>query len=50
MERSMPTATSSSRPDLWETYLEPKYRDRALRIVRDETAWKSSRSAASARR
>ncbi len=24
-------------PDLWETYLEPKYRDRALRIVRDES-------------
>jgi predicted TIM-barrel fold metal-dependent hydrolase len=23
-------------PDLWETYLEPKYRDRALRFVRDE--------------
>ena len=23
-------------PDLWETYLEPKYRDRALRIVRDQ--------------
>ncbi|MGZ6913716.1 MAG: hypothetical protein ACXVJS_19395, partial [Acidimicrobiia bacterium] len=23
-------------PDLWETYLEPKYRDRALRIVTDE--------------
>jgi len=23
-------------PDLWETYLEPKYRDRALRIVPDE--------------
>jgi predicted TIM-barrel fold metal-dependent hydrolase len=23
-------------PDLWETYLEPDYRDRALRIVRDE--------------
>jgi predicted TIM-barrel fold metal-dependent hydrolase len=23
-------------PDLWETYLEPKYRDRALRIVLDE--------------
>ncbi len=23
-------------PDLWENYLEPKYRDRALRIVRDE--------------
>lgn len=23
-------------PDLWETYLEPKYRDRAIRIVRDE--------------
>ena len=23
-------------PDLWETYLEPKYRDRALRIVHDE--------------
>jgi predicted TIM-barrel fold metal-dependent hydrolase len=23
-------------PDLWETYLEPKYRGRALRIVRDE--------------
>ena len=23
-------------PDLWETYLEPKYRDRALRIVADE--------------
>src|SRR3989440_528284 len=22
-------------PDLWETYLEPQYRDRALRIVRD---------------
>src|SRR6476660_3052287 len=22
--------------DLWETYLEPAYRDRALRIVRDE--------------
>src|SRR4029077_9354148 len=23
-------------PDLWETYLEPKYRDRALRLVPDE--------------
>jgi predicted TIM-barrel fold metal-dependent hydrolase len=23
-------------PNLWETYLEPRYRDRALRIVRDE--------------
>ena len=23
-------------PDLWETYLEPKYRDRALRFVRDD--------------
>jgi len=23
-------------PDLWETYLEPRYRDRALRIVLDE--------------
>ncbi|HWM21721.1 MAG TPA: hypothetical protein VNO51_18665, partial [Ilumatobacteraceae bacterium] len=23
-------------PDLWETYLEPKYRDRALRIVQDD--------------
>jgi predicted TIM-barrel fold metal-dependent hydrolase len=23
-------------PDLWETYLEPKYRDRALRIVLDD--------------
>ena len=23
-------------PDLWETYLEPRYRDRALRIVMDE--------------
>src|SRR5205814_8113501 len=23
-------------PDLWETYLEPKYRDRALRIIHDE--------------
>jgi uncharacterized protein len=23
-------------PDLWETYLEPKYRERALRIVRDD--------------
>jgi len=23
-------------PDLWETYLEPEYRDRALRIVRDD--------------
>ena len=23
-------------PDLWEQYLEPKYRDRALRIVPDE--------------
>jgi predicted TIM-barrel fold metal-dependent hydrolase len=23
-------------PDLWETYLEPKYRDRALRLVLDE--------------
>jgi hypothetical protein len=22
-------------PDLWEQYLEPKFRDRALRIVRD---------------
>ena len=22
--------------DLWETYLEPRYRDRALRIVKDE--------------
>ena len=22
--------------DLWETYLEPKYRDRALRIVKDD--------------
>ena len=33
---STPTATSSKPPDLWETYLEPKYRDRALRLVRDE--------------
>src|SRR6476646_5413461 len=24
-------------PDLWDTYIDPKYRDRALRIVRDET-------------
>jgi hypothetical protein len=24
-------------PDLWETYLEPQYRDRALRIVHDES-------------
>jgi predicted TIM-barrel fold metal-dependent hydrolase len=23
-------------PDLWETYLEPEYRDRALRLVRDD--------------
>ena len=23
-------------PDLWETYLEPQYRDRPLRIVLDE--------------
>src|SRR5881397_80796 len=23
-------------PDLWETYIDPKYRDRALRIVLDE--------------
>src|SRR3954470_4369225 len=23
-------------PDLWENYIDPKYRDRALRIVRDE--------------
>ena len=23
-------------PDLWDTYIDPKYRDRALRIVRDE--------------
>jgi predicted TIM-barrel fold metal-dependent hydrolase len=23
-------------PDLWESYLEPRYRDRALRIVRDD--------------
>src|SRR6185503_14354635 len=23
-------------PDLWETYLDPQYRDRALRVVRDE--------------
>src|SRR6185312_9130023 len=23
-------------PDLWESYLEPRYRDRALRIVLDE--------------
>ena len=23
-------------PDLWETYLEPSFRDRALRFVRDE--------------
>ena len=23
-------------PDLWETYLEPQFRDRALRIVRDD--------------
>ncbi|HVN29900.1 MAG TPA: hypothetical protein VMT64_15495, partial [Candidatus Binataceae bacterium] len=22
-------------PDLWERYLEPQYRDRAIRIVRD---------------
>ena len=22
--------------DLWETYLEPQYRDRALRVVKDE--------------
>ena len=23
-------------PDLWETYIEPEYRDRALRIVLDD--------------
>lgn len=23
-------------PDLWETYLEPKYRDRAIRFIRDD--------------
>src|SRR5262245_17682463 len=23
-------------PDLWETYLEPEYRDRALRFIRDD--------------
>ena len=33
-------------PDLWETYLEPQYRDRALRFVLDETGSRSSRSAA----
>ncbi len=22
-------------PDLWERYIEPKYRDRAIKIVRD---------------
>jgi hypothetical protein len=35
-------------PDLWEQYLEPKYRDRALRLVPDE-ALRSSRSAAHGR-
>ena len=24
-------------PDLWQNYLEPKYRDRAIRFVRDES-------------
>ena len=36
--------------DLWERYLEPQYRDRALRIAKDDrTASTSSRSTASAR-
>ena len=26
-------------PDLWERYLEPKYRDRAMRIKRDSEGW-----------
>ena len=26
-------------PDLWERYLEPKYRDRAIRIRRDSEGW-----------
>jgi len=27
-------------PDLWETYLEPRYRDRALRFVTDDDGLK----------
>lgn len=26
-------------PDLWEKYLEPKYRERALRIRSDDEGW-----------
>ncbi len=26
-------------PDLWERYLEPKYRDRAMRIKTDQRGW-----------
>ena len=31
-------------PDLWERYLEPKYRDRALRIVADERGLEERRN------
>ena len=30
-------------PDLWEAYLEPKYRDRALRFVIDEQRARGAR-------
>ena len=33
---SMPTATSSNRPTLWEDYIDPQFRDRALRFQLDE--------------
>ena len=33
-------------PDLWETYLEPKYRDRAIRIVLDRLSPRPKRIAA----
>ena len=36
-------------PDLWETYLDPSFRDRALRIVRTRTGSRSWRSAAGGR-
>ena len=36
MAPSTPTATSSSPPTCGRRYLEPQYRDRALRVVKDE--------------
>ena len=37
-------------PDLWETYIDPQYRDRALRIRVDENGLEGWRSMGAGRR